>query len=604
MSSFKRTWEFVRPYQTVFFFMVITTILPVVMELTVPRALRYVIDAGIEMSNMQAIIQGVAVMLAAALLGAVATLSQGVCRARISQGLAFDMRNTLFAHIQSFSFANLDKMKTGNLMTRLSSDVDMIRMFMSAGLALLLRALLMIAGSVVMMFLIDWQLALIMLVVLPLAAILVTGVMFLARPMFTIVQQKLSTLNSIVQENLAGVQVVKAFVRERYEMNRFAGFNDAYMVENIKVGRLTAVAMPLLALITNLGIVAIIWFGGMSVIGTRLSIGELVAFNSYLLVGMAPVLMLGNILTMVSRAQASADRVFEVLDTEPAIKVADEPFGAETMRGRVVFENVSFHYDGVGPSEHGRFNEDGQTTRYGGGDVLNDVSFTVEPGQQVAILGATGSGKSSLINLIPHFYDAQNGRIWVDDVDVRDWEPEALRKKIGVILQQTTLFSGTIFDNIAYGRSAATLDEVIAAAKAAQAHDFIVALPDGYDSPIEERGANLSGGQKQRIAIARALLIAPSILIMDDSTSAVDMETEAKIQEALQTLMADRTTFIVAQRITSVLHADKILVLEHGRLAAAGTHAELLSQSPIYQEIYQSQLGEDVPRLHIAGGVA
>lgn len=601
MRTFRRTWAFARPYALIFLFMVITTILPVIMELSVPRALRYVIDAGIEKSDMEAILQGGMVMLLAAVLGAIATLGQGVCRARISQGLAYDMRNDLFAHIQSFSFANLDKMKTGKLMTHLSSDVDMVRMFMGAGLALLIRALLMICGSMVMMFLIDWQLALIILVILPIAAILVTRVMVLARPIFKVVQQKLGSLNSIVQENLAGVQVVKAFVRERYEMNRFAAFNEVYMVENIRVGRLTAVAMPLLALITNIGLVAIIGFGGMSVIGGRLSLGELVAFNSYLLIGMAPVLMLGNILTMVSRAQASAERVFEVLDTEPALKIAPEPFQSETVRGRVAFEHVSFHYNGAETSEHGRVNEAGHITRHGGGDVLIDVSFTVEPGQQVAILGATGSGKSSLIQLVPRFYDAHHGRVLIDDVDVRAWQPEALRKKIGVVLQETTLFSGSVFDNIAYGRAGATLEEVVAAARAAQAHDFITALPEGYDSHIEERGVNLSGGQKQRLALARALLIDPTILILDDSTSAVDIETEAKIQEALQSVMANSTTFIVAQRITSVLQADKILVLEHGRIAAAGTHEELLAGSPIYQEIVQSQLGDAVAKGNFAG---
>jgi len=592
MNALKRTWTFMQPYNLIFFLMVITVILPVLMELTVPRALRYVIDSGIEMNDMNAIFQGVAVMLLAAVLGAIATLGQGVCRARLSQGLAYDMREDLFAHIQSFSFANLDTMQTGELMTRMTSDVRMVRMFMSAGLALLLRAIMMIVGSVTMMIILDWQLALIMLIILPIAGVVIAAVMVTTRPMFSVVQQKLGVLNNIVQENLSGVQVVKAFVRERYEIERFSTFNMFYRDENIKVGRLTAVAMPILALITNIGIVAIIWFGGMSVIGERLSIGELVAFNSYLLIGMAPVLMLGNILTMVSRAQASAERVFEVLDTEPAVQIADNPHVAANISGRVRFEDVSFHYGGTnGRLSDDHLNEDGHTNRHGGGDVLHNLNFTVEAGQQIAILGATGSGKSSLINLIPRFYDAHNGRLFIDDIPVRDWEPEALRKKIGVVLQETTLFSGTVHENIAYGRPTATRDDVVAAAQAAQAHDFIVKLEDGYESHIEERGANLSGGQKQRIAIARALLIAPAILIMDDSTSAVDMETEANIQAALATLMANRTTFIVAQRISSVLQADKILILENGRLAAEGTHDELLAHNPIYQEIYDSQLG-------------
>ncbi len=584
-----------RPYRWVFFFMVITVILPVAVELLVPRALRYVIDAGIEQNDMAAIWRGVGVMLAAALVGAAATLGQGVCRARISQGLAYDLRDDMFAQIQSFSFANLDKMQAGKLMTRMGSDVDMVRMFMSAGLSLLLRALLMILGSLFMMFLIDWQLATLMLVLLPLAAILIGGLMILTRPMFAVVQRKLGQMNTAVQENLAGVQVVKAYVRERYEIDRFTRASETYMHEHIRVGRLLAVAMPLLALLTNLGIVAIAWFGGLSVIGERLTLGEFVAFNSYLLIGMAPIMMLGNVLTMIARAQASADRIWEVLDTRPALVVAETPYQEEALSGQVQFDQVSFHYDDGEYSDHERLNESGRTTRFGGGDVLRAISFGVEPGQKVAILGATGSGKSTLIQLIPRFYDALNGRVLIDGVDARSWDPQALRKRIGVVLQQTILFSGTIFENIAYGRPQASFDEVIAAAKAAQAHDFITAMPDGYDSFVEERGANLSGGQKQRIAIARALLIQPSILIMDDSTSAVDIDTEAHIQTALDTLMADRTTFIVAQRISSVLHADQILVLEHGRIAAQGTHAELMGSSPIYQEIYESQLGDGAP---------
>jgi ATP-binding cassette subfamily B protein len=584
---------FVRPYRVVAFFLFITVVLPVVMELLVPRALSYIIDEGIESGDMTAIVQGSLFMLAAALVGALATLGQGVCRAQLSQGVAYDMRNQMFAHIQSFSFANLDHMKTGQLMTRLSSDVDLVRIFISTGLALFLRAMLMILGSVVMMFIIDWQLALIMVVLLPIAGVLIWGVMHLAQPMFAVVQQKLSALNTTVQENLAGVQVVKAFVREPFEIERFRGINEAYMEENIKVGRLMAAILPLLTILAGLGTVAVVWFGGMSVIGDRLSVGELVAFNSYLLIGMAPLLMLGNILTMFTRAETSAERVWEVLDTEPALQVVESAHTAEQVQGRVRFDDVSFHYDGSDDSGFA----DGDLT--GGHDrytpqptVLHNITFDIEPGQQVALLGATGSGKSTLVNLIPRFYDVAAGVITVDGVDVRQWQPDELRKHTGMVLQQTTLFSGTVRDNIAYGRSQTTLEEVVAAAKAAQAHEFISAMPGGYDALVEERGANLSGGQKQRIAIARALLIAPSILILDDSTSSVDMETEVKIQEALEKLMMGRTTVIVAQRLSSLLKSDKIIVLDHGRIIDQGTHAQLLERNVIYQEIYASQMGD------------
>jgi ATP-binding cassette subfamily B multidrug efflux pump len=364
-------------------------------------------------------------------------------------------------------------------------------------------------------------------------------------------------------------------VREKFEIDRFEDYNVAYMAQNIQVGRLMAVALPMLTLLTNLGIVAIIWWGGMDVIGGRLTVGELIAFNNYLMIGMTPLLMLGNMLTMVSRAEASAARVLEVLDTEPQIQSAPSPRRTPEMYGRVLFDHVSFHYDG-----------------HSGEEVLNGVSFTVEPGQRVALLGATGSGKSTLVNLIPRFYEVTGGCIRIDDVDVRDWALDTLRARIGVVLQRTTLFSGTVRENIAYGRPDATLDEVIAAAQAAQAHEFIMAMPAGYDSIVEARGANLSGGQRQRIAIARALLTAPAILIMDDSTSAVDLETEVKLQQALEALTIGRTTFIVAQRISSVLSADQIVVLDAGRIAAQGTHRQLLETSPIYQEIYHSQLGD------------
>jgi ATP-binding cassette subfamily B multidrug efflux pump len=590
MSALKRMLSFVRPYRWIVVGLVITVILPVVMELVVPRALNYIIDQGITPGDMGAIWRGAAIMLVTALAGALATLGQGVFRAWFAQGLAYDMRNRLFAHILTFSFANLDTIQTGQLMTRLSSDVDLVRGFTSNGLSLLLRALLMLAGSVVMMFVIDACLALLTLGVLPLAGALIWGLMTLARPLFVVVQERLAVLNTAVQENLAGVQVVKAFVRERHEIDRFLAYNDDYIQQNIKVGKLVATALPLLTLLTNLGIVAVVWFGGRDVIGGRLTLGALVAFNSYLMIGMAPLMMLGNILTMVSRAEASAGRFWEVLDTRSAVQVAPEPYVAPVLYGQVTFEGVSFHYDGA---EAGQQDEPAAVPDHTGGrNVLDGITIHVEPGQRVALLGATGAGKSSLVHLIPRFYDVDRGTIRIDGVDVRDWDPEALRKRIGVVLQQTTLFSGTVRENIAYGRPTASLDEVIAAAKAAQAHEFITAMPGGYEALIEERGANLSGGQKQRIAIARALLIAPGILILDDSTSAVDMETEARIQATLDDVLAGTTTFLIAQRVSSVLTADQILVLDHGQIAAHGTHATLLESSPIYQEIYRSQMGD------------
>ncbi|MEZ4679428.1 MAG: ABC transporter ATP-binding protein [Caldilineaceae bacterium] len=521
-----------RPYKTMVILGLVTTVLPVIMELVVPRLLQYVIDQGLRVQNMSNIYWGAGLMFGAAFLGAIATLGQGVARAQLSQGIAFDMRNLLFGHIQSLSYADLDLLQTGQLMTRISSDVDTVRMFSSAGLALLIRALLMVFGSMIMLFVTDWELAAIMLVLLAIMAVLLRYLLGKAQPLFAVVQQKLAALNTIVQENLAGVRVVKAYVRERYEIDRFNVGNVAYRDQNIQVGRLMALALPSLALLTNLGIVSIIWWGGTSVINNRLSIGELIAFNNYLMIGMAPLLLLSNILMMVSRAEASAARYFEVLDAQPRIQKVAAPFQGtagqrHAVRGRVVFDHASFHYDSVPlkatngqhahDAVHGNGKANGQVAtvttaatttaagyhpsgstnghadsngkhngqgngvppvdRYGVGaeEVLDAVSFTAEPGQQIAILGATGSGKSTLINLLPRFYDVTGGAIRIDDVDVREWEPAVLRRNIGMVLQETTLFSGTIRDNIAYGRPDASFDEVIAAAKAAQAHDFISA---------------------------------------------------------------------------------------------------------------------------------
>ncbi len=577
-----------RPYRWYLFFGFWATALPVAMELSVPRLLQFMIDEGILPRQLDMILLGAFWMFVAAMIGAASTLGQGWCRAVVSQGLAFDIRHLLFRHIQALSFANLDQMQTGQLMTRVSSDVDVVRMFSSAGLALLLRVLLMIVGSMVMLVLTDWQLSLVMFAIAGLSAIFIRYLMVQATRLFGVVQQKLGVLNTLAQENLAGMQVVKAFVRARFEIARFGRGNDDYREKNIEVGRLMAVAMPVLQLLTNVGTVAVLWFGGLSVLGERLSVGELVAFVNYLMIGMGPLLFLGNLLMMSARAEASAERVLEVLDRRPALELPPGPHQAARVQGRLSFENVSFHYSRRDPAKsNGSFGVSGD-------DVLQGLSFEAAPGQRIAILGATGAGKSSLAHLLPRFYDVSGGAVKVDGVDVRQWDLGSLRRGIGMALQETILFSGSVRENIAYGAASATLDEVVAAAEAAQAHKFILEMPRGYDSLIEANGANLSGGQKQRIAIARALLVQPGILVFDDSTSAVDMETEFKIQAALESLEA--TTVIIAQRITSVLHADQILVLDGGRIAERGTHRQLLATGAIYREIYESQLGAHEPR--------
>jgi ATP-binding cassette subfamily B multidrug efflux pump len=395
------------------------------------------------------------------------------------------------------------------------------------------------------------------------------------RPLFTEVQQKLGRLNTILQENLAGVRVVKAFAREPWETERFGESNLDLCVAHVRVGKMFAAIMPLIFTLANLGTLTVVWGGGYEVISGRLTIGELVAFQSYLMMTMFPIVMLGMIIMAVSQAGAGAQRIFEILDA--AIDVTDRPGAIELppIEGRVSFENVTFRY----------FKEQAP--------VLQGVSFAAEPGETVALFGATGSGKSTIINLIPRFYDVSEGRVTIDGHDVRDVSIHSLREQVGIVLQETVLFGGTIRENIAYGRPNASEEEIIAAAKTAEAHEFITSFPDGYETAVGERGVTLSGGQKQRIAIARALLIDPRILILDDSTSSVDIETELRIQQALDRLREGRTSFVIAQRISTVQRADKVVVLDGGGVVAQGTHEELLRDSPIYAEIYCSQLQDD-----------
>jgi ATP-binding cassette subfamily B protein len=381
-------------------------------------------------------------------------------------------------------------------------------------------------------------------------------------------------LNQILEENLSGIRIVKAFVRRDYEAERFKTANTELTEVSVRTNQLIGVLFPLTLLIMNFGIVAIIYFGGIQVIQGTTTVGTIMAFTNYVFSAMFPIMMLSMMAGQISFAEASANRIMQVLDAEPEIQDKPLAIHIDKVEGHVEFQNVTFSY------------------RDDGGDpVLHNISFTAEPGETVAILGSTGSGKSSLIHLIPRFYDVSDGKVLVDGNDIRDVETKSLRRHIGISLQEAVLFSGTIRDNIRYGRPSATEEEVVEAAKAAQAHEFIKGFPQAYDTVVGQRGVNLSGGQKQRLAIARALLVKPSILILDDSTSAVDVETEIKIEEALEDLMQDRTSFVIAQRISTVLNANKILVLDDGNIAAEGTHDQLMQTSDIYKEIYDSQLG-------------
>jgi ATP-binding cassette subfamily B multidrug efflux pump len=503
--------------------------------------------------------------------------SQNYMSEKLSQSAAFDFRNELYARIQRLSFSYHDKTQTGQLMIRATDDVEKVRLFIGQGLLMAAQALVMLIATLIILMFTNSKLMLIILPVLPLALVLFMIFGTIAQPLFTRVQVKLSALNTILQENLAGIKVVKAFVREPEQQARFERSADELMRQQITVARLFSFLFPLVFLIANLGQAAVYYFGGQQIIQGTLTFGEWQKFSLYLVYVFFPLGMLGMIITQMSQAAASAKRVFEILDTQSEVRDKPGALPLRSIEGRVAFEQVTFRYFG------------------GGEPVLADVDFEIRPGQTVALLGATGSGKSTIINLIPRFYDPSAGRVLVDGQDVRDVQIESLRSQIGIVLQDTTLFSGTIRDNIAFGRPDASLEDVVEAAKAAAAHEFILSFPEGYDTKVGERGTTVSGGQKQRIAIARALLMDPRILILDDSTSSVDVVTEAAIQKALQRLMLGRTSFVIAQRISTVRTADLVLVLDHGRIAARGTHDQLMEDSPIYAEIYSSQLLEDVP---------
>jgi ATP-binding cassette subfamily B multidrug efflux pump len=539
-----------------------------------PQILRIVIDQGITLRNLTAILFASLALLAVAGLRDLFTFTQSYWSERASQSAAFEMRNAIFTRLENLSFSYHDRAQTGQLMTRVTSDVDTVRNFTGSGILQLLNAVIMLVGSAIILLVTNWKLALIALAIVP--AILSVFLFFLQRigPRFRIVQQKLGNLNTILQENIAGIRVVKAFVREPYEVMRYRKANDDLLRENLVITRASSLAFPLIFLIANLATLGIIWIGGRQVIGGTLSVGELVAFNSYLSFLLMPVFILGGTLTSLSQSAASAHRVFEVIDAP--IEVADKPDAIvlPPLKGHVVFENVAFQY--ASSEMHS----------------LNGISFVAEPGQTVAILGRTGSGKSSIINLIPRFYDVHEGRVTIDSYDVRDVTLASLRAQIGIVLQETVLFSGTIRENIAYGRPAASDAEIEEIARMAQAHEFIMGFPDGYATVVGERGVGLSGGQRQRIAIARALLLNPALLVMDDSTSAVDAETEYQIQQALQRLLVSRTSFIIAQRISTVRNVDLILLIDGGRLVAQGKHEDLLGNG-LYCELIESQLISD-----------
>ncbi len=545
-------------------------VLEVAMDLLQPRMMQRIVDEGIRTGNQAIILETGALMLVFALIGAVGGIGCTVFAVRAAFHTGADLRESAYEKIQTLSFGNLDSIGTGQLVTRLTSDVTQIQDVILIALRILVRVPLLGIGSFIMALLTNPQLALIALPLLPPMMFLLWFIIQRAHPLYMRVQTNLDRLNTVIQENLSGMRVIKAFVRDQHENQRFENANQTLTQTSLTAMQLTSITQPFSILLLNISIAGLIWFGGLAVNNNIATVGQIIALITYLTQMLSTLISVSMLLMRLSRARASIDRLGEVFEAVPEVQDRPNALSEFQAKGRVVFENVSFGY---------------------GEPVLQNISFTAEPGQTIAILGATGSGKSSLVQLIPRFYDVTEGKVMIDGVDVRDIQQSALRANIGISLQEAVLFSGTIAENLRQGNPDASEEALQLAARVAQAETFVSEMPEGYDTQLGQRGVNLSGGQKQRLAIARAVLRAPTILILDDSTSAVDVTTESRLQKELAQIMQNRTSFVVAQRISTVLTADKILVLENGKLAAEGTHTELIKTSPIYRQIYESQLG-------------
>ncbi len=542
-------------------------------ELTTPKLMTILIENGVGNRDVGYITKMGILMFLIAVLGIIGGLACLYCASNASQRTGTDLRKAIFTKIEDFSFHNIDQFKTPSLITRLTNDITQIQLVILMSLRMLVRAPLLCLGSIIMALSINAKLTLIFLVAMVILAFVITFILRCAMPRFTVMQEKLDQVNTVMRECLSGIRVIKAFVRGEYETEKFQEVNLDYKKNSIRAFMIVICIMPAMMMVVNLSIIAILWFGSFQVQSGIMAPEDIMAFITYLMQMLMSLMMVGMVFMFLSRAMVSVKRVFEVLDAQIDITEPENPKLPADHSGKVEFSHVFFRY------------------KSGSGDpVLEDIDFTANPGETIAILGETGSGKSTLVNLIPRLYDVSEGSVKIDGQDVKEYSLHTLRKKVAIVLQETILFTGTIRDNIKWGKEDATEEEVIAAAKAAQAHDFIMELPNGYDTELGQRGVNVSGGQKQRISIARALIQNPEILIFDDSTSAVDNVTEKKLQQALREFHPNCTKFIIAQRIGSVMHADKILVLNCGKIVAAGNHNKLMETSEDYKEIYESQI--------------
>ncbi|MEA3344998.1 MAG: ABC transporter ATP-binding protein [Chloroflexota bacterium] len=549
--------------------LIVTTLL----GLATPWLMQQVIDKALELGSLSVVGLYAVGVVAVSMLSGILGIGQRYGVAYTVQGAVYDIRNDLYNFILHLPFSYHDRTRTGQIISRMTSDVDHASRFFSFGLSQIISITLTFAGASFMLFRMDWRLALLGLMLMPPMAFTALKGSGTLGPRFYGLRQQFGRITAQLQENFSGVRVVKAFAREEDEINKLRRELEEFFQRHMDVVKVFSLFMPTMSFLTNLGTLLILGYGGWSVINGRLSLGELVASQGYLMMLTGPIRMIGWMVVMGRRASAAAQRIYEVLDSQPEVEEAPDAVELPRLRGEVHFKDISFAYKE-------------------GSDVLHDINLTVRPGETVALLGATGSGKTSVVNLIPRFYDVTAGQVTVDGYDVREVKLQSLREQIGTVFQEAFLFSGTIAENISYGRDGASMEEITRAAKLAQAHDFIMSFPKGYQTRVGERGITLSGGQRQRVTIARALLLDPPILIMDDSTSSVDMETEYLIQQAMAAAMEDRTSFIIAHRLSTVKNADRIIVLNDGRIVEQGTHEELLARGGLYRRIYETQFAD------------
>jgi ATP-binding cassette, subfamily B, multidrug efflux pump len=574
MKSYKK---YIKNYWKPFCLALSFLMLEAVADLLQPTIMAKIVDVGVKGRDINYVLRMGGLMLLVTGFGAISAVSRNIISSNVSQKFGAELRLDLFKKVQSLSFDNIDKFEAASLVTRLTNDVTQLQNFVHGMMRIFVKAPIVCIGSIIMAALLNPRMALIIFAIVPVVAILIILSMKIGYPYFTKVQKAVDKVNGVIREYLSGVRVVKAFNRFHYETERFEKANEGLTAQSTKAMRVMAVFNPSITLTVNLGIVVLLWLGGFKINSGQVEVGQIIAFINYMTQILFSLIMISHVFTMFVRAKASAERVGEVFEEESTIKAADKSVKLENLKGTVEFENVSFSYSGAS-----------------GEPVLKNISFACTQGETIGIIGSTGSGKSSLVNLVPRFYDATSGVVKVDGINVRDACIEELRDKIALVPQKTMLFTGSIIDNIRWGKEEASEEEVIEAAKIAQAHSFVSSFPEGYNTQLGQGGVNLSGGQKQRLSIARALIKRPEVLILDDCTSAVDVTTEAKIREGLKEYSAKLTTIIIAQRITSVMTANKIIVLDNGQTASMGTHEELMKSSKVYQDIFRSQIGKEL----------